>query len=373
MQKQNKKVVLMLGAHPFRVKGGVSACARNILSSNLTKYYKIIYIPTMVDGSWLLKVIIGIKAIFRFLRTMLNYQVCIVHVHGSKGVSLYRKAVFILLTKWFKKKLIFHCHSGKFDRFYEQGPEIQKFLIKKVISSSDCVIALTERWAVFFTKFVSKKRIKVLPNSVHADLYEYYRKKTRKSKRPTLIFAGIFSENKGIYDLLSVIVRLKEQIPEIRLLLAGDGNITKIKELIKTNAIEDNVEIVGWVSPEKLISLYCESHIFVLPSYYEGLPMVLIEAMACGLPVVSTRVGGIPEIIEEGINGFLIMPGDKEALFEKLLALSKDLDLCLKIGENNISKVKKEYDISIYSKKLKFIYNSLIKGSDYENTFAKQF
>jgi glycosyltransferase involved in cell wall biosynthesis len=351
----------MLGAHPFRVKGGVSACARNILCSDLTKYYNIVYIPTMVDGSWILKVIIGIKAIFRFLKYISSYHILIVHVHGSKGVSLYRKAIFVLLAKWFKKKLIFHCHSGKFDRFYEQGPDIQKFLIKKVITSSDCVIALTERWASFFEKFLSKEKIKVLPNSVHAAIYDRYRRQVKKSKRPTIIFAGIFSENKGIYDLLSVMLGLKEKVPEIRLLLAGDKNIDKIKRFIKTNSLEQNVEIVGWVSPNKLISLYCESHIFVLPSYYEGLPMVLIEAMACGLPVVSTKVGGIPEIIEEGVNGFLVTPGDRKALFEKLLILSKDLKLCLRMGENNASKIKKEYDISTYSRKLKQIYDNLIK------------
>jgi glycosyltransferase involved in cell wall biosynthesis len=350
----------MLGAHPYRVKGGVSACVRNILSSDIGREYRIDYMATMVDGPWLLKLIMALQALFIFLFKISFFHAPLVHVHGSKGASFYRKMIFILLAKAWRKKIIFHCHSGKFDQFYFDGPGWQKFLIRRVLSMSDRVVVLSPHWTGFFSQFVPQTRLRILENAVPLTSYQAERSKFPKANKPTILFAGLLTENKGVFDLISVIPKLVTKVPSVRVLLAGSGDIIKIQSMLRSLNVQGSVHFLGWVSPQELIRYYFRSHLFVLPSYYEGLPMVMLEAMACGLPVVSTKVGGIPELIEEGENGILIDPGDKDALFKALTTLLTEPVLRDKMAEANIQKIKERYDIPIYVEKLKGLYQELL-------------
>jgi len=350
----------MLGAHPFRVKGGVSACVRNILSSDIGQEYRILYIATMVDGSRLLKLGVAIRALFIFLFNLSFSHSLLVHVHGSKEASFYRKMIFICLAKVWRKRIIFHCHSGKFDQFYYQGRDWQKFLIRWVLSLSDRIVVLSPHWNLFFAQFIPTSKLKVLENAVPLANYQSIGVKFSKSSEPTILFAGLLTENKGIFDLIAIVPELVNRVPSIKILLAGTGDVKKIRLLLRNSDIEGPVQLLGWVQPEKLIELYHQAHLFVLPSYYEGLPMVILEAMACGLPIVSTKVGGVPELIEEGVNGVLINPGDRKALLDALSCLLADPVRRDEMAKKNIQKIKEQYDIPIYVEKLKSLYREIL-------------
>lgn len=350
----------MIGAHPSRVKGGVSGWARNILFSDLVREYPIDYIATMVDGPWILKLSVAIRALFIYLFKLSFSRSPLVHVHGSKGASFYRKMVFIILAKVWGKKIVFHCHSGKFDQFYDQGPDWQKFLIRWVLSMSDAVVVLSSHWTSFFSQMVPASKLKVLLNAVPLADYQSAAARFPKSSEPTILFAGQFTENKGIFDLLSIIPELVTKIPTVKVLLAGSGDVKRIQALLRDSGIEGSVRLLGWVDSRKLIGLYHQSHLFVLPSYYEGSPMVMLEAMACGLPIVSTRVGGIPELVTEEVNGILINPGDRKTLLASLSRLLADPGLRDRMGLKNVEKIKEKYDIPIYIKKLKRLYRELL-------------
>lgn len=97
-------------------------------------------------------------------------------------------------------------------------------------------------------------------------------------------------------------------------MIGGDGEIDKVKQYIKENNLDDIAEYIGWVSGEEKNKLLNEVDVFILPSYNEGLPISILEAMSYNLPIVSTNVGGIPEILKNEYNGYLINPGDLEAL-----------------------------------------------------------
>ena len=352
--------ILMIGAHPYRVKGGVSACVRNILSSHIGQEFRIYYIATMVDGPWIIKLGWALRALFIFLFYLVFTRATLIHIHGSKYVSFYRKFIFVFLAKVWKKKIIFHCHSGKFDQFYQQGPVWQKSLIRWVLSLSDRVVVLSPYWIPFFSQLVSASKLKVLENAVPLEFYQSKGANLSKASEPTILFAGLLTKNKGIFDLISIVSKLINKVPSARVLLAGTGDLKEIDSFVKSHGIEGSVQLPGWIDPEQLIGLYHQSHLFVLPSYYEGFPMVVLEAMACGLPIISTRVGGIPELIEEGQNGILIDPGDRKALLEALVALLDDPILRETMGQNNIKKIREKYDIPIYIQKLKSLYLEIL-------------
>ena len=356
-----KKHILMLGADPERVKGGVSTCAKNILSSDIIKDYPVTYIATKVDGSNLVKLCVAIQAVFLFLWKLGTIKVALVHIHGSHYASFYRKMIFILLSKLMCKKMLFHCHGSRFDQFYHEGPSWQKRLIQKVLSLCDRVVVLSPYWKIFFQGFLNASSLRILPNAITLSNYQSKEKEGKKlGERPIILFAGEVGERKGAYDLLAVMPRLILKFPQVIVRFAGNGNLEKIQQVIKSLKIEDHVELAGWVSSEKLIEFYYQSVLFVLPSYHEGLPMAILEAMACGLAVVSSRVGGIPELIREGENGFLIDPGDHGALEEALSALLADPVLREQMGQNNIQKIRDEYEMSAYSMRLRDLYQELL-------------
>ena len=354
------RAILMIGAHPYRVKGGVSGCVRNILASDIVREFPIDYIATMVDGPWLLKLGTAIRALFIFLFKLSFARPLLVHVHGSKEASFYRKMVFMALARIWRKKIIFHCHSGKFDQFYLEERDWQKTLIRKVLSLSDRVVILSPHWTLFFSQMVPSSKLKVLENAVPLASYQLKSAEFPKALEPTIFFAGLLTENKGIFDLIAIIPELVKKVPSVKVLLAGTGELQRIQAVLQSGHIEGSVKLLGWVDPQQLIGLYHQSHLFVLPSYYEGLPMVLLEAMACGLPIVATRVGGIPELIEEGENGILIHPGDREALLNALARLLGDPILRGHMALKNVQKIKEKYDIPGYIQKLKNLYRELL-------------
>jgi glycosyltransferase involved in cell wall biosynthesis len=358
-------LILMLGAHPYKVKGGVSSWARNILASDLDGEFRIQYVATMADGPWIIKLGWMIRALGIFLFFLIAKRVKLVHIHGSKNASFYRKLFFIALAKVWKKKVIFHCHSGKFDQFYLNGPAWQKSLIRWVLSVSDRIVVLSPQWIAFFSELAPMSKLTILENAVSLDYYQSKGLDISRTAEPTLLFAGLLTENKGIFDLLSILPELIAQIPSARLLLAGSGDVKRIAAAVKEYDLEEAVTLAGWVAPETLLSFYHQAHLFVLPSYYEGLPMVMLEAMACGLPIVSTKVGGIPELIEEGENGYLIHPGDRKALLQALMILLPNHPLREAMGRNNIRKIREKYDLPMYIQKLKSLYLEVL-GEHYE-------
>jgi glycosyltransferase involved in cell wall biosynthesis len=351
----------MIGAHPFRVKGGVSGCVRNILSSDIVREYPIDYVATMVDGPWLLKLGTAVRALFIFLFKLSFSRPLLVHVHGSKEASFYRKMFFMALAKLWRKKIIFHCHSGKFDQFYHEERDWQKTLIRKVLSLSDRVVILSPHWIPFFSQLVPSSKLKVLENAVSLSFYQSKRGQFPKALEPTILFAGLLTENKGIFDLMAIVPELVKKFPSVKVLLAGSGDVQRIQAVLQSGHIEGSVQFLGWVDPQQLIGLYHQSHLFVLPSYYEGLPMVLLEAMACGLPIIATRVGGIPELVEEGENGILIHPGDREALLNAVARLLDDPILRGQMALKNVQKIKEKYDIPMYIEKLKSLYRDILR------------
>jgi len=268
--------------------------------------------------------------------------------------------IFIALARVWRKKIIFHCHSGKFDQFYFKGRDWQRFLIRWVLSLSDRIVALSPRWTLFFSDILPKAKLAVLENAVPLDHFTSVKSRFPKASEPMVLFAGLLTENKGLFDLLAVLPDLVEKVPSTRVLLAGAGDFKKIRSILHDQGLEKAVDLLGWVDPEELIGWYHQAHLLVLPSYYEGLPMVLLEAMACGLPIVSTRVGGIPELITEGENGILIDPGDRSALLEALAVLLTDPLRQAEMGEKNRNKIKEQYDIPIYVHKLKNLYLEIL-------------
>jgi glycosyltransferase involved in cell wall biosynthesis len=151
--------------------------------------------------------------------------------------------------------------------------------------------------------------------------------------RPNLVlFLGRLEASKGLYDLLEAIARLRSAVPDVRLACAGDGDRIGVARYAERLGIADAVKFTGWVGPSGKRALLEHAAVFALPSYDEAMPVSLAEAMSAGVPVVATPVGGIPEVVVDGANGYLVAPGDKAGLERALRRLLLDRPLAARLG-----------------------------------------
>lgn len=241
-------------------------------------------------------------------------------------------------------------HGGGFKKFSNEHPKAVRYILSK----TDCVIALSNSWKDFFENELTCKKVVVINNIIAPPLIC-----PNKNDFLTLLFLGKMDKNKGIYDLLDVIIRNKSKYKnKLQLFLGGNGEIESVQRIIHENDIDDIVLFKGWVSGNSKINLFNQSDIFILPSYYEGVPISILEAMSYSMPIISTNVGGIPEIVENGINGYLIIPGNKDALEKAINKFLLNPELIKSMGEKSQQKIKKHLPIEV-SKELSQLYNTI--------------
>lgn len=340
--------ILTIGIDYKVIHGGVAA----VESTYSTFYTPFNHISTVVDYGILKKVIIFFKAYLQFWYWMLFHkEILIVHVHGASDASFWRKRIFINIAKLFDKKVIFHCHGAEFKRFSTQHKEA----VSKTLNKCDCIIALSENWKAWFEESFHHNNVIVVKNVIN----EPHENKTKHDKF-VLLFLGRLGKRKGIYDLLNVVTSHKFEFKDkLELILGGDGDINKITEFIRKNELNDIVKYKGWVNGKDKIDLFNYADAYILPSYNEGLPISILEAMSYSLPIISTNVGGIPEILEQNKNGFIMNPGDKDSLYYAIHELMNKPDLCKYMGLSSRMKVK-EYLPTYVEQKLFEIYQNIL-------------
>ena len=344
----NAENILTIGIDYRVIHGGVAA-VENVYSTFYTPYN---HITTVVSYGALRKILVFIRAYVQFWKWMLFHkEIEIVHVHGASDASFWRKRIFIDLAKFFGKKVVFHCHGAEFKRFTKQHFKS----VSATLQKCDCIIALSEGWKLWFETTFSHKNVVVVKNVITTP----YISKIKHDKFK-LLFLGRLGKRKGIYDLLDVLIEHKAEFEgKLEFLFGGDGDIEQVTEIIKANHLTDIAKFQGWVNGSSKVKLFNSVDAYVLPSYNEGLPISVLEAMSYSLPIISTKVGGIPEILKQNENGFIMDPGDKDSLYHSICKLMNEPDIRVKMGEFSQKKVQ-EHLPKYVEKQISQIYINLL-------------
>jgi glycosyltransferase involved in cell wall biosynthesis len=282
-------------------------------------------------------------------------RIKIVHLHGACYGSFVRKAIIINICRLLKVKSVYHIHSGEFKLFYVKYNK--RNIIKRVIDKADVLIVLSDSWNRFFSSIISEKKICILNNMIEKpDFVKHYLPNRLITQ---FLFLGKIGEYKGIFDLLEVIKENKEYlVDKFVLYVGGDGKTAKLNKFIEKNALQDLVKFEGWVSGEKKKELLASCDVYILPSYNEGLPISILEAMSYGMPIISTNVGGIPEIVTNE-NGFLIEAGNKQQMLECISYFFTHLQDMEKMGRKS-SEISANFYPENVIPKLNSIYEELL-------------
>ena len=287
------------------------------------------------------------------IRLFFDWKIKIVHIHTASYNSFRRSALFLRLAKAFRKKVILHIHGGGFKEYYASNP----VWIANILDCSDAIISLSESWRAFLASVTFSPQIDVLENIVDCPQKIGFAK---TDHRFHLLFLGKIDEQKGIFDLLETIHDYYSEFSgRIKLHIGGNGDVERLHKLIHDYELEEEVCYEGFVSGEKKNTLLSKSDAYILPSYTEGLPVSILEAMSYRLAVISTPVGGIPEVIEDGVNGILVQPGDKDAITFAILRLMNDSYLCNYMGAVSYQRVQTHFPDTV-SKNLEDIYMNLL-------------
>ena len=333
------KYVIMLAPD---IKGGILTLVNSYRDSSLSERWSIEYIYTYGTMSKIKRLIKYSKGLLRFVCYIAHGQVSLVHAHVSQRGSFYRKAIFILLSKMFNIPVIFHLHGSEFKQFYEKSWKVCQLFIRNILNLSDRVIVLSSQWEHYLVRTVRVKSA-ILKLFNYVPFIAFTDDLSPKKEDDTLLFMGEIGRRKGIFDLLKVISRLVASFPRLHLYCCGNGELEQLRMVAEELEVDKHIEIKGWITGELKRELLTKSTIFVLPSYNEGLPMALLEAMAANLPIVSTCVGGIPDAIGDGLEGILIEPGDLDALEAAIRRLLSDINLRTNMGVAARQKYEKRF------------------------------
>lgn len=342
--------VLMIG--PDRsVHGGISGVVNNYYEAGLNRRIDLCYIGTMVEGSGGRKLLRAVIAYFSFLVKLPRYR--IVHVNMASDTSFYRKSVFIWTAKLFRKKVVIHQHGGNFPDFYQKTlRRAGRAYVKRTLALGDAFLVLGTAWKDFFGRIIDREIITVLPDAVELPASRQKQYGVHK-----LLFLGRLCREKGIRELLSVMPQLRSRFPDVQLYLGGIWEDEKLKE--QALSIGECVTDLGWVSGSAKQKILQECDIFVMPSYFEGQSVSILEAMANRCAVAASDTGGIPDMIVDGQTGVLMPPKNAEALRDRLLLLLSDSELCRKLGENARKKAEAEFSMEQNIKQLLAVYQAI--------------
>lgn len=353
--------VLMCGSHR-REKGGMNSVIEQLLNNDWGNDYKMMYLATHISGSSIKKILFFLKAYLKLIFMTIFRRFDVIHIHMSYKGSFHRKYYVAKTCRFFRIKTIIHLHGSEFKEFYNNADDSLKSKIKRLFNDCDKTIVLGDAWNEFIKSICPKANTYVLHNSVKLP------KDVSVSNNETknILFMGALIKRKGVSDLLEAVKMIKERGYEnFVLLIGGTGEEEKnLHDYVNENNLSENVKFLGWIENNIKEEIYSNADIFILPSYNEGLPIAILEALSYGLPVISTNVGSIDEAVKNDINGFLLRPGDINEMADKIIALIDNPILLNKQSVNARTIAEDKFSDDKYYDKIKGIYFDLMKTSN---------
>ncbi|MCQ2330027.1 MAG: glycosyltransferase family 4 protein [Paludibacteraceae bacterium] len=347
--------VIMHGS-TLDTKGGMVSVVKNYLGNTDWGDYRVTYVPTHFDTNPLVLMIFFCIQFLKIIVLIKTKSFKIAHLHTAERGSFWRKRFLLKFYHRHGIKVIMHHHAGGFESFYSHSSKYYKNIIKRTLLEVDVNIALGNSMRDVLKSIQPDANIFVLHNAVKIYTHNMY---SLSSKN--VVMFGRLVKNKGVFDLLEAIRRLDGEIPkEIRFCLCGDRGEKDVEKEVERLGIEHRIGCIGWVDNEKKESIISNAMIHCLLSYYEGLPMSILETMSMGIPNIATSISSIPDVIRNGENGFLITPGDIGALCVCIKRLVSDESLRLKFSKMSYEEIIQGFSIKSHMERLMLIYNELI-------------
>lgn len=348
--------VLMIGPSTD-ARGGMAAVEAGILKAIDPRRVTVRFVPTYAGGSAVKKAIVALKA-YRALDSLLD-SADVFHVHMASRGSFMRKRVF--MERAFKAGVgvVAHLHGSEFAVWYdEECDKSRQALIRETLQKCSKVVVLSEEWRDFFVDraICPRERLAVLYNAVDVPL-----ENVTDYTNNTVLFMGRLGERKNPEALIRAAATVVHEHPGACFVFAGDGEVNRYRSLARALGVSKSCVFTGWLSDDEKRDALRQASVFCLPSRNEGMPMSLLEAMSYGLACIAAPVGGIPQVIQNGMSGYLVTAGDTRALGKLIGGLLSDPAGKRRLGEAARTVVRDRFGLEAYAARLTDIYEEVAR------------
>ena len=319
--------LIMLGAAP-ETRGSIGAVTDAYRAHGLFARWPVEHLALRSDGGLRRNSALTALALRDFVWLAAKHPRSVLHVHSEAGAGFWRDALFMAAALALRCPVVLQLHGSGFGAFYDGADSPVRAMIRFVLSRAARVVAPSDSMRAWVYGVCREAKVAVVPPPVAlpepgAPL---------ATRPPLVLFLGRLDADAGVMELIDAVAAVRAAVPDLRLVCAGDGDRRAVLRQAERHGIADAVKFTGWVGPSGKRVLLDSAAVLAMPSYAAGLPMGLLEAMAAGVPVVASAVGGVPEVVADGTSGFLTAPGDVATLSRLLRKLLIDRQLGERIG-----------------------------------------
>lgn len=344
---------VLVVATSCKTRGGITSVVKAHECGEQWKEFSCEWIETHIDGSPWQKVRYFLSGLTKFFAKIRKTD--LVHIHMA---AVERKMPFVFITHLLRKKLIIHLHFPDPDTTIYDKVKSRRY--KWCLSKADKVVVLSHSWEELIKEEWGITNTTVIynpcPNIIPEPHYEI------NKKEQYILYAGNLSIRKGYKDLLKAFANAHTQTPQWNIVFAGNGEIEKAKILAEEIGIANKVRFTGWISGKDKDVFFRNASAFCLPSYAEGFPMGVLDAWAYNLPVITTPVGGLAEILQDHQNALVFNPGDIEKLSNCLIEITKP-EIREMLSQQSEILAKDKFSVKEIDRQVGNLYSDVLKYS----------
>ncbi|KMZ11400.1 LPS glycosyltransferase [Candidatus Burkholderia humilis] len=341
--------VTLIGASVSQ-KGGIASVLRLLREQLQSEGIEVLLVLTSGASNSIGALLLYLRAIFTVIRNCLWNRSDVVHLHMASRGSCLRKTLIAAICLALRKPYIFHLHGGGFRQFF--GADLGKAgrrWVTFIFRRAPFMIALSGAWKEWIDSTIAGTRTEVVFNGVPINNLS----RSPANAIPTILFLGRVEAQKGIDDLISAFRRVASIVPDALLEIGGEGAIPFYEEKCRDLP---TVRFLGWMDENQREAALRRAAVLTLPSWNEGLPMSILEAMSAGLPTVAIEVGGVPEVVVNGETGILVAPRDVDALASALAKILSNPELGKQMGNNGRTRQRMLFSTESMGRKCVSLY-----------------
>ena len=301
---------------------------------------------------------------FFFFIKILRYRPDIVHLNSSLEPKAYwRDLTYLIVAKTLGRRVVYQVHGGALPFTFLGNKSLQQSFLRWTLNLPDVLVLLAEVEREAYRAFNAGKCVRVIPNAIDLDEYAAIGRKNYNGDLIRLGYIGRLADDKGVRESICALAILRQRgLEHLRLNIAGSGPFeNQLRRIVKDLQLEDIVEFVGPVFGEDKIRFWQETEIFLFPTFHkEGLPYTVLEAIASGTPVIATRVGGIPDVIQDGVQGLLLDAHDPEAVATAIETLINDPDRLRSMSGAAMDRARDHYGIDRLARQFDEMYQEIL-------------
>ena len=310
---------------------------------------KFAYVPKLMSSCW------------THLR---DKRPALIHIHFCSRADFWKHSICLFIAHVLGIRVIFHLHGGSFDSFYAGLNPMLQWLARVIFRAPQCVVALSRFWEEYLATLVRRERIRIVNNPIDCERLAPAGSRNPDVDPPTILLLGSLGKRKGHYDVLGALPLVLEYHPSVKVLFAGsdeDPGATEDLQLLAADLeVKNHISFLGPVAFEPKTRLLQTATIMVLPSYGENMPISVLEAMAARMPVIATRVGALPEVLDEGKAGILIEPGEQKALAKAIVQLLDDPQAASQMGKVAGARAQSLWDVKSIAQRVVDLYQEVL-------------